>query len=293
MRAAVRVRRTPAEWRPRPIVSAASPRASSPAGAESRGAPASPSSGPLEALAPPSGDRRELEVASRSLHARVRITLWSPAGVPDGAHLPLLAVHDGPEYDRNARLTALAAALVDTGRVPPHRVALLHPGAREEWYSASALYARALVRDVLPAVGRTVAVAGAPVGLGASLGALAMLHAQRRHPAAFSGLFLQSGSFFMPRFDHMEKGFPRFGRIVRFVRGVLRDTAFEHPIPATLTCAENEDNVHNNRRVAAALRLQEYRGALHETPGGHDFETWAGGLEHHLGDLLSTVWGDA
>jgi enterochelin esterase family protein len=223
----------------------------------------------------------------------VHVTLWSPAGVPDGAPLPLVAVHDGPEYDRKANLTALAAALVETGRVPAHRVALLHPGARDEWYSASALYARALVREVLPTVGRAVGVAGLPVGLGASLGGLAMLHAHRRHAAAFAGLFLQSASFFMPRFDHMEKGFPRFGRIVRFVRGVLGDTAFEHPVPATLTCAENEDNVHNNRRVAAALRQQGYQAALHETTGGHDFETWAGALERHLGELLSTVWRDA
>ena len=221
------------------------------------------------------------------------MTLWTPRGVPDGTALPLLAVHDGPEYDDRTHLTTFAARAIEDGRVPPHRIALLHPGPRDEWYSASALYARALVREVLPTVGRAVGVAGLPVGLGASLGGLAMLHAHRRHAAAFAGLFLQSASFFMPRFDHMEKGFPRFGRIVRFVRGVLRDTAFAHPVPATLTCAENEDNVHNNRRVAAALRLQGYRAALHETPGCHDFETWAGALEQHLGELLSTVWRDA
>jgi enterochelin esterase-like enzyme len=210
--------------------------------------------------------------------------------VPDGAPLPLLAVHDGPEYDRKAGLTAVAAALAEAGGAPAHRVALLHPGARDEWYSASALYARALVDEVLPALGRAVAVSGPPVGLGASLGALAMLHAQRRHPSAFAGLFLQSASFFMPRFDHMEKGFPRFGRIVRFVRGVVREEAFEHPVPATLTCAAHEDNVHNNRRVAAALRLQGYDATLHETPGGHDFETWAEALTTHLADLLTAAW---
>ena len=240
----------------------------------------------------PPGHRRELEVPSRPLHARVRVTLWSPAGAPDGAPLPVLAVHDGPEYDRKTGLTAVAAALAEAGRVPAHRVALLHPGARDEWYSASALYARALVDEVLPALGRAVAVSGAPVGLGASLGALAMLHAQRRHPAAFAGLFLQSASFFMPRFDHMEKGFARFGRIVRFVRGVVREEAFEHPVPATLTCAAQEDNVHNNRRVAAALRLQGYDATLHETPGGHDFETWGAALETHLAEQLAAAWGE-
>jgi enterochelin esterase-like enzyme len=237
------------------------------------------------------GSTRPLAVRSRPLRATVEVTLWCPDGVRDGVALPLLAVHDGPEYDAQAGLTALAAAFIETGRVPPHRIALLDPGARDEWYSASALYARALTDEVLPAVGRAVAVAGPPVGMGASLGGLAMLHAQRRAPEAFAGLFLQSSSFFMPRFDHMEKGFPRYGRIVRFVRGVVREPAFDAPVPVTLTCAAGEDNVHNNRRVAAALRLQGYDAALVETPGGHDFGTWGAALDPHLADLLAAIWG--
>jgi enterochelin esterase-like enzyme len=235
---------------------------------------------------------RLLEVDSRPLRARVTVTLWSPADVRDGAALPVLAVPDGPEYEARAELTARAAAAIAAGRAPAHRIALLHPGRRDEWYSASALYARALSGEVLPAIGRAVAVAGPPVGMGASLGGLAMLHAQRRHPEAFGGLFLQSASFFIPRFDHMEKAFGRYGRIVRFVRGVARETAFEHPVPATLTCAQDEDNRHNNRRVAAALRLQGYRATLVETDGGHDFATWGAALEPHLPDLLTAVWGE-
>ena len=54
-----------------------------------------------------------------------------------------------------------------------------------------------------------------------SLGALAMLHAHRSSPELFDGLFLQSGSFFMPRFDSQESGFVRYRRIVRFVRATL------------------------------------------------------------------------
>lgn len=226
------------------------------------------------------------------MRATVAVTLWSPPGADDDAALPLLAVHDGPEYEAQADLTARAAAAIAAGRMPAHRIALLHPGRRDEWYSASALYARALSGEILPAIGRAVAVAGPPVGMGASLGGLAMLHAQRRHPEAFAGLFLQSASFFIPRFDHMEKDFGRYGRIVRFVRGVVRETAFDHPVPATLTCARDEDNLHNNRRVTAALRLQDYPATLVETDGGHDFATWGGALEPHLADLLTAVWSE-
>jgi enterochelin esterase-like enzyme len=233
---------------------------------------------------------RLLEIDSRPLRTRVGVTLWSPADVRDGAALPLLAVHDGPEYEAQAGLTARAGAAIAAGRVPAHRIALLHPGRRDEWYSASALYARALSGEILPAIGRAVAVAGPPVGMGASLGGLAMLHAQRRHPETFAGLFLQSSSFFIPRFDHMEKHFPRYGRIVRFVRGVAREDTFEHPVPATLTCARGEDNVHNNRRVTAALRLQGYPATLVETDGAHDFATWGAALDPHLADLLTAAW---
>ena len=202
------------------------------------------------------------------------MTLWSPAGARDGDPLRLLAVHDGPEYAAQARLTALAQALIDSGRVPAHRIALLHAGPREEWYSASALPA---------CPGRRSAWARASARS-------PWLHAQRRHPEAFAGLFLQSASFFMPRFDHMEKGFRRYARIVRFVRGVIRAEAFAHPVAVTLTCGADEDNIHNNRRVAAALALQGYRATLREQPGGHDYAAWRRALRPHLAELLAAAW---
>ena len=86
--------------------------------------------------------------------------------------------------------------MIASGVLPAHRIALVAPGARDEWYSASPLYAGALVRGVLPAVAAEVAVRGAPVAIGASRGARALLLAQHRHPGAFAGLFLQSVSFF-------------------------------------------------------------------------------------------------
>jgi enterochelin esterase-like enzyme len=248
-------------------------------------APASPETGSTEP-----GRTADLEVRSRPLRATVGVTLWSPPGAGDDEALPVLAVHDGPEYVAQIGLTELAGEWIAGGRAPAHRIALLHPGSREEWYSASALYARALVREVLPAVAAAAPCVGRPVGLGASLGALGMLHAQRRYAGAFAGLMLQSGSYFMPRHDHMEKGFARYGRIVRFVREVVREQEFERPVPAVLTCGADEDNVHNNRRVAAALALQGYGAALHERAGGHEWPVWEAGVRAHLPGLLTAAW---
>ena len=234
------------------------------------------------------GRRDGFAVPSTALGADVEVELWSPADAGAGEELPLLVAHDGPEYDRLAALTRFSATQIAAGALPRHRVALLAPGDRDQWYSASALYARTLARRVLPAIARAVAVC-APVGLGASLGGLAMLHAHRRHPATFDGLLLQSASLFMPRHDAHEGGFPRYRRIVRFVRGLSRE---EPPrlVPVGLTCGHLEENVHNNRAVARTLAAAGYPTELREVRDLHNYTAWRDALDPHLTDLLRTVW---
>ncbi|HET6866923.1 MAG TPA: alpha/beta hydrolase-fold protein [Solirubrobacteraceae bacterium] len=226
------------------------------------------------------------EVDVRVLGNALSIRVWSPG---DGA-LPLLLAHDGPEYDELAALTRYAGAIVARGAVAPFRVALLPPGDRDEWYSASALYGRALCRRILPALRDQLEVAGRPVGLGASLGALAMLHAQRTWPDTFGGLALQSGSFFMPRFDRHESGFPRYARIVRFVRSVLHADRYGDAVPTVMTCGAEEENIHNNRRMIAALVGQGYEATLAEVPDLHNYTCWRDALDPHLTRLLARLW---
>jgi enterochelin esterase family protein len=229
-------------------------------------------------------DRVVVRVLGRSLRVRV----WSPS--PGEGALPLLLVHDGPEYAARAALLDWAGSVIEREAVAPFRVALLPPGDRSEWYSASARYGRSLTRQIVPALSELGPVAGAPVGMGASLGALAMLHAQRAWPGAFAGLFLQSGSFFVPRFDRHESGFPRYGRIVRFVRSVRRATGHEEPLAVTMTCGHDEENLANNRLIAGALRAQGYDVALEEVAGGHDYPSWRAAFDPHLTGLLAKAW---
>jgi enterochelin esterase-like enzyme len=172
--------------------------------------------------------------------------------------------------------------MIAAGELPPHRVALLAPRHRDEWYSGSARYARALATDVLPALNPVDTV-----GLGASLGGLAMLHAHVRRP--FAGLFLQSGSFFVLRHDMQELGFPRFRRIVRVVRELHRDAGV--PEPVTMTCGIAEENLANNRLMARALARQEFDVELHEVPDMHNYTGWRDALHPHLTRLLAKVWG--
>ena len=155
----------------------------------------------------------------RSLDGVLSVRTWSPEGIPDDEPLPLLLVHDGPEYDALASLTRYLAAGVAGRWLPRLRAALLSPGPRDRWYSANARYARALRHVVIPALAGRLA-ASLRIGMGASLGGLAMLQAHCRYPDAFDALFLQSGSFFSPRFDSHERRFPYYRRTIRFVAGV-------------------------------------------------------------------------
>jgi enterochelin esterase-like enzyme len=143
---------------------------------------------------------------------------------------------------------------------------------------------------VIPGLRELVAVAGAPVGMGASLGALAMLFTQRRAPHTFSALFLQSGSFFIPRLDSQESGFGRYARIVRFVRRVVRAGAHADPIPVALTCGITEENIFNNRVMARALAEQGYDARLDEVPDLHNYTGWRDAFDPHLVRLLAKVW---
>jgi enterochelin esterase family protein len=194
----------------------------------------------------------------------------------------VLVVLDGPEYQKQMRLLTLLRRLVERGAVKPHRVALVEPEDRMETYSASTRYARELAAAVAELQGRRV-------GVGASLGGLALLHAHRTHPAAFTGLFLQSGSYFRRGTDPQEARFGRFGRVDRFVGQVLRGRN-PAPVPTTITCALDEENYANNTAVARALATQDYPVDFHAVRGGHDWPTWKRTLEAHLPALLREAW---
>lgn len=220
-----------------------------------------------------------------------QVTLWSPADARPREALPLLVAHDGPEYDRLAGLTAFAAALVAAGRLPRHRVALLAPVARDDEYSADPDHAAWLHDTVLPALRAAGAVRGPVVGMGASLGGLAMLHAQRTRPGLFGGLFVQSASFLDAELDpREEQRSGRFARVAAYVADVCRTPPAE-TVPTVLTCGLAEENLANNRRMTAALAAQGYPAQLVEVPDAHNHVGWRDAFDPALADLLRVLWG--
>jgi enterochelin esterase family protein len=236
-------------------------------------------------LPPAAGDWHDVDLPLTTVGSEMTARVWSPAEPTDR----VVVAHDGPEYDRLGELGRYLTALIGARRVPPCHLVLLPPGDRLEWYSASPAYAKALCLEVLPTIGVRLGTDRPVLGVGASLGALAMLHAQRRHPAGFAGLFLQSGSFFQPRYDRQESGFQRYLRIVRFTGRVLR-AAGGPAIPVALTCGTVEENLANNRDLAIVLRRQGYAVDLAEVPDAHNWTGWRDALDPHLTSLLQQVF---
>ncbi|HEY7875116.1 MAG TPA: esterase [Actinomycetota bacterium] len=240
------------------------------------------------------GELREATIASPRLKTDVPVILWSSAGAGPEDALPLLVAHDGPEYAAYSSLLHFLDVMVENGRVPPMRAALLPPpGDRNQLYSGSATYSKAVAHDIL--TGLSEIAPGPPgraarIGMGASLGALAMLHVHRVSPASFGALFLQSGSFFRQRFDKQESGFVRFRRISRFVGTVLTAREWMHPIPVTMTCGTVEENMANNRAMHRALREQGYETRFFANPDAHNWVGWRDTFEPYLTDLLARTW---
>jgi enterochelin esterase-like enzyme len=221
-----------------------------------------------------------------ALGGEIRGALWTPPELAGAA--PLLVVHDGPEYAQLGSFTHYVGAMIAAGSLPPLRVALLAPGDRNRRYGADPAYAAALCTDVLPALDAAVP-ASFRIGVGVSLGALAMLHAHRLHPGTFHGLLLQSGSFFQPDLDPQEHGFSRFRPVTRFVTEVLEAVADADPVPLAVTCGAVEENLANNRRVTEALTGLGYEGGLHVVRDAHNYVAWRDALDPNLTDLVKRV----
>ena len=223
----------------------------------------------------PVGKPKTVTIASKILKRELPALIWAHPDATERS--PLLVAHDGPEYVEHSSL------LTYLGQLPPLRAALIGPVDRNEIYSASARYSRALAEEILP----QLPSAPARIGVGASLGALSLFHTHRRHPESFDALFLQSGSFFR-RAESYEKHFPRYERIARFVGGVHRNRP-ERTIPVVLACGTVEENLPANRALEESLRARGYDARLQEFRDGHNWIAWRDSFHPHLLRLLQRI----
>jgi enterochelin esterase family protein len=231
-----------------------------------------------------------LRLPAAALGSEVTGVLWQPRSLSASQPAPLIVVHDGPEYAVLGDLTRYLGASIAAGLLPPLRAALLGPGDRNNWYAANPAYARALSLAVLPAIDRVIP-STVRVGVGVSLGGLALLHVHRTFPRLFDALMLQSASFFTPRTDPQESGFSGFGRVTRFVGEVHASQTDASPVATLLTCGVAEENLANNRAMAETLRRLAYPVRMIEVRDAHNYTAWRDALHPHFTQLLSDLVG--
>jgi enterochelin esterase family protein len=231
------------------------------------------------------GRTETIEVETAELDAPVTATIWAPESLDAGTPAPAVLVHDGPEYARLGRLTDYLGVLIAQEVVPPLRAVLLDPGDRNEWYAANPHYAAALTGPVFAAL----PPATARIGVGVSLGALAMLHAHRSHPGTFDALLLQSGSFFTPELDPQESGFSRFAEVTGFVAEVTGAVDDPAPVPVVITCGTVEENLANNEAIAEQLRRLGYPVTFIRDRDAHNYTAWRDALHPHLARLIEAA----
>ena len=234
------------------------------------------------------GETRDVSVACPGLGG-VQARIWSPAGSDRAAPLPLVVAHDGPEYDSLSRLGHFVAASIAAGGVPPLRLALLAPGTRDQWYSASPVYARELWAH--PAGARRGGCGRRPPRRDGHEPRCARDAARTAHlPVRLRRVVPAIGSFFAPEHDAHESGFVRYLRLVRAVQHILRNDPPGRPVPVALTCGAAEENAANNHLMARALSEQGYEVSIEVVPDLHNFTAWRDAFAPSLPGLIRRAW---
>ncbi|HEV8063783.1 MAG TPA: alpha/beta hydrolase-fold protein [Acidimicrobiales bacterium] len=237
----------------------------------------------------PAGQVQELDLPSSILGADQPTLLWSAIGSDPSTPLPLLVALDGLEFARFSQLLRMLDVQVSQGELPPMRALLMHPVRRDQDYTASPEFAAALATEIVPQLAEAVAIPEERqfrVGLGASLGGLAMMHAHREQPDLFGALFLQSSSFL----HSGDLGAAPLQRVQAFVNEVLVAGAWRSPIPIVMTCGTVEQNLSNNRDTVAVLCEQGYPAELYVNLDAHNWIGWRDAWTPHLVGLLREVW---
>jgi enterochelin esterase family protein len=256
-----------------------------------------PTYGPPVWLNWPEGqyDETDLAVAVPALGAELTGILMTAGPLAKGEPAPLVVAHDGPEYAALGGLARYLNVAVARRVLPPLRAALLGPGDRNVWYSANPAYAAGLA-EAIGTDWAGLAPATLRIGVGVSLGGLAMLHAHMRAPGLLDAMLLQSASFFTPRLDPQERSFGGFRAVTAFVAEIhgaaTRDRPAEHPVPVVLTCGTVEENLANNRRMATSLRRLGYPARLVERRDAHNYTAWRDALHPHFTSLLTQLVAD-
>ncbi len=235
----------------------------------------------------PAGRLVEVPVASAAFSQTRIVTVYVPVGYPDRRGHPLLVAHDGTEYVSFAALRVVLDNLIHAGEIQPLVVALSDPGHRSREYTGDPRHADHLAEELLPAVAARFEIASGPdrrALLGASLGAVASLHAAWRHPQTWDRLLLQSGSFVTALGGRYRRG-RVFAPVAAFMGRYLAEPG-PPPERVYMSCGRYDGLAADNRQTAAYLTHLGADVTYEEVLDGHNWENWRDRLRAGLTALF-------
>jgi enterochelin esterase family protein len=228
----------------------------------------------------PTGSFEDLWIPSKMGGDR-KVTIYQAAGYEKTKVNPLLFVHDGGDYLTFGSMALVLDNLIHWGVIPPLIVAFSWPQHRLFEYAANPAQADYVVNEALPRIAQDYPIGGKRVVMGASLGAVAALHAAWAFPGTFSGLLLQSGTFAQtPGWGSAQHLLTPIAELLhRLEPSVLPQHVF-------LSCGTFERMIAENRFMFHRLQAAGLNVKYSESRDGHTWEGWRDRLSEGLSWLF-------
>jgi enterochelin esterase family protein len=214
------------------------------------------------------------------------LRVYLPARFRRTRRYPLLVVHDGGDFLRFGDLQAVLDNLIHRLDIPEMLVALDEPHERTSTYVGSEDHASYLSLDLLRAMTAEFPLIDSPAArglLGASLGAVASLHAAWRYPGCWGRLALLSGSFAFTDIGVHQRD-PVFDPVVEFVNA-FRQQPGELAERIYVSCGMYESLIYENRSLVPLLQAHGAAVRYRESRDGHHWQNWRDRLRECLGWL--------
>jgi enterochelin esterase-like enzyme len=205
-----------------------------------------------------------------------RVPVYIPARFKRSRQYPLLVMHDGLDFVNFGDFKVVLDNLMSRLDIPDMIVAMDVPTDRNLEYAAAESHAQYLTETLLPALTSAFPLIDAPQsrGLaGASLGAVASLHAACRRPHVWGRLGLLSGSFVFDDGERTLEQYGAFAAVGQFVSAFrLHPRAMSDSV--YMSCGVYESLIRENRALLPVLSELPMEVRYREHQDGHNWENW-------------------
>jgi enterochelin esterase-like enzyme len=218
--------------------------------------------------------KKEL-VTSRWLNETKEILIYLPPGHETLTDLPLLVLHDGPDYFNLGRIVTQATPLIEAGELTPFSMMAIpvNKERRTSEYSPigerQSSHMSMVVEELLPLVRSRYPISPRKDDLvigGSSLGGTVSLHLALQYPDVCSRVLSQSGAFLQQTIDEVMRQ-PSLSHLQIYQSIGLSEIA----VPTHMGTL---DLVARNREMKRHLLEKNAKVAYYEEEGDHTWGFW-------------------